>query len=114
MKVQPAFYIDPNSQVRAEFKGFREVAYDSDGRAWGRFSGGGDTDWTSIIGVIGNIAGTVLPAIGSALSPKPVPEYIPPPPPPPPTMNPILLVGLGLGGLLIVGGALVFVSKLGK
>ncbi len=111
MKVQPTFYIDPNSQVRAEFKGFREVAYDSDGKAWGRF---GDNEWMPIIAGIAGVAGSVIPAIGSAFIPKQAPEYVPPPIPPPPKTDPLLLVGLGLGGLLIIGGALVFVSKLGK
>lgn len=108
MKVQSAFYTDPNS---APLAGFREVAYDSDGKAWGRF---GDTDWMPIIAGIAGVAGGVIPAIGSALFPKPLPEYVPPPPPAPPKTDPLLLVGLGLGGLLVIGGALVFVSKLGK
>jgi|CXWL01.1.fsa_nt_gi hypothetical protein len=73
---------------------------------------GTDFGWLPIIAAIGSVVGAVIPVVGNAL--KPTEEYVPPPPPPPPPMNPLVFVGLGLGGLLVIGGALVFVSKIVK
>ena len=101
MKVQPIFYTDRYNPLTREFG---QAYIETDPRYLdNNFTGYGQLDV-----LIGGVLGAI-PALGKAFSPPPafemqIPPPVAPPPPAPKKMDPLVIVGLGLGGAVLLGG----------